>query len=133
MAMSADESNQPPASSAHWSLLETLDRLPLPATEKWPNGVYDYEVLQRSGISLSIFAPMISDCQTPHAQDEIYIVVSGRGELHVDGKVLAATKGDALFVAAGTPHRFAHFSEDFATWVVFFPAADVSQQSESST
>jgi hypothetical protein len=26
---------------------------------------------------------------------------------------------DALFVAAGTEHRFEDFSEDFATWVVF--------------
>ncbi|WP_158883921.1 cupin domain-containing protein [Rhodanobacter sp. L36] len=130
--MSSNESNQMP-SSAHWSLLETLDRLPLPATVKWPNGVYDDEVMQRAGVSLSIFAPMISDFQTPHAQDEIYIVVSGNGDLQVDDKVLPATKGDAIFVAARTPHRFVRFSEDFATWVVFFPAAGAPHGAEVST
>jgi quercetin dioxygenase-like cupin family protein len=28
--------------------------------------------------------------------------------------------GDALFVAAGRPHRFENFSDDFVVWVVFY-------------
>jgi uncharacterized protein YjlB len=47
--------------------------------------------------------------------------------------VLAAEQGDALFVAAGTPHRFHRFSEDFATWVVFFPAAGASSRTGLTT
>ena len=37
-----------------------------------------------------------------------------------DGEVLSFEAGDALFVAAGRPHRFIDFSDDFATWVVFY-------------
>ena len=28
--------------------------------------------------------------------------------------------GDMLFVPAGTVHRFEDFSDDFATWVIFY-------------
>ena len=112
---------------AHWPLLDTLDRLPLPATSTWPQGVFDVEVFRRAGTSLSLFAPMLADFQTPHERDELYIVVSGSGELQLDGQVFNAARGDALFVAAGTPHRFRRFSEDFACWVVFLAAPTVVQ------
>jgi mannose-6-phosphate isomerase-like protein (cupin superfamily) len=125
--MSSEKSNMAGhALATHWSLLGTLERLPLPASSKWPHGVCDVEVFRRTGISLSVFAPILTDFQTPHEQDEIYIVVSGRGELHLDDKVLMAERGDALFVAAGTPHRFQRTSVDFACWVIFFPAADAA-------
>lgn len=29
-------------------------------------------------------------------------------------------QGDLLFVAAGIPHRFEEFTDDFRTWVIFF-------------
>jgi mannose-6-phosphate isomerase-like protein (cupin superfamily) len=88
--------------------------------------VSDVEVFRRGGISLSMFAPLRTDFQTPHEQDEIYIVASGHGELHVGDHVHDAGRGDALFVAAGVRHRFENFSEDFATWVIFFPHADIA-------
>lgn len=123
--MASEGSNAAPRStSEHWPLLEMLDQLPLPASARWPHGVFDVEVLRQGGIRLSVFAPMVADFQTPHAQDEIYIVVSGHGELHLHDNVYFAEKGDALFVAAGTPHRFQRFSEDFATWIVSMPRAD---------
>jgi mannose-6-phosphate isomerase-like protein (cupin superfamily) len=28
--------------------------------------------------------------------------------------------GDALFVPAGMKHRFENFSDDFATWIMFY-------------
>ncbi|MEP7098721.1 MAG: cupin domain-containing protein [Dokdonella sp.] len=119
--------------ATRWSLLDTLDRLPMPATLKWLHGVFDVEVFRQAGISLSLFAPMLADFQTPHEQDEIYIVVSGRSELHLGDKVLMTERGDALFVAADTPHRFQRFSDDFACWVIFFPAAEAAHQSRNTT
>lgn len=112
--------------SKHWSLRSQLDRLPRAATSRWPNGVFDIETFRRAGVSLAIFAPIQLDRQTPHEQDDIYIVVAGRGELQLDLEVLRAEQGDALFIAAGTEHRFQNFSSDFATWVFFFdgPTAD---------
>jgi mannose-6-phosphate isomerase-like protein (cupin superfamily) len=116
----------PHANATRWTLEETLARLPLPATAKWPEGVFDVRVFANGDASLSLFAPRGEDRQTAHAQDEFYIVVRGSAELHVrdaDGgmRVLPARAGDALHVAAGIDHRFRAISGDFAAWVVFFP------------
>jgi len=112
--------------ATRWPFDETLASLPLPATAKWPDGVFDIEIFVRAGTSVELFAPRGEDRQTPHAQDEFYIVVSGHAELHVrdtDGnvRVLPARPGDALHVAAGVEHRFRAISGDFAAWAVFFP------------
>ena len=116
----------PQANAARWTLDATLAPLPLPATAKWPDGVFDLRVFANGDASLSLFAPRGEDRQTAHAQDEFYIVVGGSAELHVretDGgvRVLQARPGDALHVAAGVEHRFHAISGDFAAWVVFFP------------
>ena len=58
--------------------------------------------------------------QTPHAQDEVYVIVRGRGVLLHDGKRESFEAGDCLFVAAGTEHRFEDFSENLAVWVIFY-------------
>jgi mannose-6-phosphate isomerase-like protein (cupin superfamily) len=116
----------PHADATRWTLDVALASLPLPATAKWPDGVFDIEVFARAGTSLELFAPRGEDRQTAHAQDEFYIVVQGSAELHVrdvDGsmRIMPARPGDALFVAAGVEHRFHAISADFAAWVVFFP------------
>ncbi len=59
-------------------------------------------------------------CQTPHDRDELYVVASGRGTFFVGGQRVPFGPGDVLFVAATVEHRFEDFSEDFATWVVFY-------------
>jgi mannose-6-phosphate isomerase-like protein (cupin superfamily) len=97
-----------------------LARQPLPATEKWPLGVWDAQVMAHGTMSVEIFAPRERDYQTPHQQDELYIVVSGSGEFVVGERVYEFGPGDVLFAAAGVDHRFAHFTPDFVTWVVFY-------------
>lgn len=102
------------------SVAEALAQLPQPKTEKWPLGVWDAEMLAHGTMSLAVFAPKETDFQTPHEQDEIYIVVSGSGEFTADGETYAFGPGDALFVAAGVEHRFTRFTSDFVTWVIFY-------------
>jgi mannose-6-phosphate isomerase-like protein (cupin superfamily) len=58
--------------------------------------------------------------QTPHAQDEIYVVVRGRGILVHDGERDAFESGDLLFVAAGVEHHFEEFDDDLTIWRVFY-------------
>lgn len=77
-------------------------------------------LLQHGNMSVEYFAPVEVDLQTPHQQDELYVIASGYGYLNREGHRIAVTKGDVLFVPAGMEHRFEKFSEDFATWVIFY-------------
>ena len=71
-------------------------------------------------MSVEIYRPLKIDTQTPHLKDELYIVISGAGEFLNDGRRVSFQPGDILFVPAGIEHRFENFSEDFATWVIFY-------------
>lgn len=102
------------------SLSEYLKKLPLPATDKWPEGVWDIEAFKHGSMSLILFAPRGNDHQTPHDQDELYIVVSGTGILDVGGENYEFSKGDVLFVPAKKQHRFISFSDDIQMWAVFW-------------
>lgn len=110
------------------TLDDTLKALPLPPTEKWPNGVWDQEVMRHGTMSVSLFAPRGEDHQTPHLQDELYFVMRGSADLRVTAEqggsqCHAARPGTVLFVAANRAHRFENLSDDFAAWVVFWGPA----------
>lgn len=99
---------------------EMLANLPLPATEKWKEGVWDVEPFKKGNVSLVFFAPRGSDYQTFHEEDEFYFIVSGSGELSIDNERITCEVGDAFFVPKLIPHRFENFTDDFATWAIFF-------------
>jgi mannose-6-phosphate isomerase-like protein (cupin superfamily) len=102
------------------SLQDMLVKLPLPATAKWPQGVWDAEALAHGSMSLIVFAPVGTDYQTAHGQDELYIVHRGYGVLMVEEERFPFVAGDVLFVPAKALHRFVEFSDDFVTWAVFW-------------
>ncbi|MCF5714924.1 cupin domain-containing protein [Pseudomonas tremae] len=77
-------------------------------------------LFERGDFSLELFAPRGSDTQSPHAQDEVYIISSGHSKFVRAGKIVSVRIGDVLFVPAGVDHRFVDFSHDFRTWVIFF-------------
>jgi mannose-6-phosphate isomerase-like protein (cupin superfamily) len=85
-----------------------------------PPGAHAASLLQRGTLHVKLSLPVPPNVQTPHEQDEIYVIVRGRGILLHDGRRDPFEAGDLLFVAAGTEHRFEDFSEDLAVWVVFY-------------
>ena len=107
-------------SSMVFTLNEYLAKLPLPATQKWPEGVWDVEAFRNGTMSLILYTPHGKDYQTPHDQDELYIVIGGSGSFVKGEERRPFRAGDVIFVEAGIPHRFEGFGEDFATWVVFW-------------
>jgi mannose-6-phosphate isomerase-like protein (cupin superfamily) len=100
-----------------------LAQLPGPVTAKWPQGEPFMVALRHGTMTLELFAPRGDDHQTPHAQDELYIVWHGHAVLRLDGEAVPCEAGDALFVAAGRAHRFEQISADFQTWAVFYGPA----------
>ena len=85
-----------------------------------PAGEHSVSLFQWGTLNVKLSHPVSPNQQSPHAQDEIYIVIRGRGVLLHDGKRDAFDVGDLLFVAAGTEHRFEDFTQDLAVWVVFY-------------
>jgi mannose-6-phosphate isomerase-like protein (cupin superfamily) len=99
----------------HWFTAAELQRqLPGPAGQRFA------VALERGSLSIELYAPRGSDPQQPHTRDEVYVVVSGRGEFVNGAERHAFAPGDLLFVAAGVEHRFEQFSDDLAVWVVFY-------------
>lgn len=99
---------------------EFLRQLPLPANEKWKGGVWDVEPFKKENVSLAFFAPRSNDYQTFHEEDEFYFIARGNGELIIGNKTFSFEAGDAFFVPARVAHHFENFTDDFATWAIFF-------------
>jgi mannose-6-phosphate isomerase-like protein (cupin superfamily) len=62
------------------------------------------------------------DNQEPHGEDEIYVVMAGRGRFESGGEGVDVAPGTVLYVPAGEEHRFMQVSEDLAVLVLFAPA-----------
>jgi mannose-6-phosphate isomerase-like protein (cupin superfamily) len=99
---------------------EFLKELPKPATRKWVDGVWDVEPHSKNGVKLVFFAPRGVDRQTFHDEDEYYFIAHGAGSIVIGGESFVCAAGDAFFVPAGIEHKFEDFTEDFATWAIFF-------------
>ena len=85
-----------------------------------PAGEHSVSLFQHGTLNVKLSHPLSPNQQSPHAQDEIYVVVRGRGVLFHDGRRDAFDVGDLLFVAAGIEHHFEDFTNDLAVWVVFY-------------
>jgi mannose-6-phosphate isomerase-like protein (cupin superfamily) len=77
-------------------------------------------LLKHGSMQIEYFAPHKIDTQTPHAQDEIYVITSGTSSFYRGGEAISCKTGDVIFVPSGMGHRFVNFSDDFATWVIFY-------------
>ena len=61
------------------------------------------------------------DEQSPHFEDEVYVVVSGRSRFTAANKARDVEPGDTIFVPAGVPHQFHDITEQLRVIVVFAP------------
>jgi mannose-6-phosphate isomerase-like protein (cupin superfamily) len=89
--------------------------------ESAPNAWVDH--LQGPAMSLGTYCIPAGgvDDQVPHREDEIYVVISGRATLLVDGQRIDVAAGSAVYVSAGRAHRFTDIVEDLTVLVVFAP------------
>lgn len=61
------------------------------------------------------------DDQTPHTEDEIYVVSNGRAMIETPTGSAEVGPGTVIFVPATEEHRFTHVTEDLALLVLFAP------------
>jgi mannose-6-phosphate isomerase-like protein (cupin superfamily) len=80
-----------------------------------------YEIVHESpGLELGVYVLVAPepDRQQPHADDEVYVVLEGRGTLEIEGETVDLREGESAFVAAGAEHRFSGY-ENLSLLVVF--------------
>ncbi|MDP9484146.1 MAG: cupin domain-containing protein [Chloroflexota bacterium] len=64
------------------------------------------------------------DGQSPHTEDEIYVVMTGHARITVEDEVRDVGPGSVVYVAATVPHRFHDITDRLDLLVVFAPAED---------
>jgi mannose-6-phosphate isomerase-like protein (cupin superfamily) len=69
-----------------------------------------------------------TDPQSPHTEDEVYYVVSGKAQIKVADEDRAVQAGSIVYVAKNVEHRF-HSIEEELTILVFFAPAEYSNKS----
>jgi mannose-6-phosphate isomerase-like protein (cupin superfamily) len=80
-----------------------------------------YEIVHESpGLEIGVYVLIAPepDRQEPHADDEVYIVLEGRGVLEVEGKAVSVQEGSAVFVEAHADHHFTSY-EHLSVLVIF--------------
>jgi mannose-6-phosphate isomerase-like protein (cupin superfamily) len=61
------------------------------------------------------------DHQKPHDEDEVYVVLAGRGRFRVGEDDLVVEPGSILYVEKHIEHRFHSIEEDLSIFVAFAP------------
>ena len=84
-------------------------------------GAGGYEIVHQSaGLEIGVYVLVAPepDRQQPHEDDEVYVVLEGRGTLDVEGTKTQLREGNAIFVPAGADHRFSGY-EQLSVLVIF--------------
>lgn len=105
-----------------WSLAEALAAH---ATTEGPYCQFFEVPAMSAGLYLLPAGAM--DGQAPHAEDEIYYIVSGRAQVQIGGRHYPVETGATVFVAKEVEHRFHDIEEDLTILVIFAPAHDVEE------
>lgn len=67
------------------------------------------------------------DPQSPHTEDEVYYIVSGRAQIKVADEDRTVQAGSIVYVEKNVEHRF-HSIEEELTVIVFFAPAEYSKK-----
>jgi mannose-6-phosphate isomerase-like protein (cupin superfamily) len=71
------------------------------------------------------------DDQSPHQEDEVYVVTAGAAELEVAGRRTPVGPGSVAYVPRLVDHRFVDVSADLEVAVVFAPAESAADGREN--
>ena len=76
---------------------------------------------QQMSVGLYVLRAGDIDRQQPHREDEIYVVMRGRGRFTAGDEMRDIQGGDVIFVPAALPHRFHDITDELHLVVVFAP------------
>lgn len=81
------------------------------------------EFLREPSMSIGLYVLPAGavDGQSPHTEDEAYVVLAGASRFTAGEETRAVAAGDTIFVPAGVPHRFHDITAELRLIVVFAP------------
>jgi quercetin dioxygenase-like cupin family protein len=105
--------------------LEEVEPIPLPGGS-WSRMVLNDKSLTGNASSLgySVFTPGCVTAMVCHETEEVAFVLSGSGELRLEGESVPFTAGQGLFIPAGVWHAVANTGDDDVVMVFGFPHPD---------
>jgi mannose-6-phosphate isomerase-like protein (cupin superfamily) len=82
-----------------------------------------FEFLREPSMSLGLYELPAGgeDLQSPHGEDEVYVVTAGRARFRAGEEDREVGPGSILFVPARVPHRFHSIESDLSALVFFAP------------
>ena len=97
--------------------------------QKQANKLY-LEFLKVPDLSMGLYVLPAdgTDPQSPHTEDEVYYVVSGKAQITVAGESSDVQAGSVVYVEKNMAHHFHSIEEDL-TLLVFFAPAEYSNKS----
>lgn len=100
----------------HFSLSELRER------HNRQGDLYD-EFLRVESLSAGLYVlpAEAPDPQSPHGQDEVYVVLAGSASFTAAGDTVRVTPGSTIFVPAHEPHKFHDVTERLEVVVLFAP------------
>jgi mannose-6-phosphate isomerase-like protein (cupin superfamily) len=92
--------------------------------EQAQSGKLYLEFLRQTSMSMGLYVLPTggTDPQSSHNEDEVYVILNGRGQIMVDGEHRSVQKGSIVFVGKHIEHRFHSIEEDLQILVFFAPA-----------
>lgn len=94
------------------------------AAARAASGRLYHEFLRESSMSLGLYVLPAGgeDPQSPHGEDEVYVVTAGRARIRVGDEDRDVGPGSVVFVPARVPHRFHSIASELTVLVLFAPA-----------
>ena len=93
--------------------------------EQLERGEKDYlEVLSEDSMQVEIARFPNPAPKNPHAEDELYYIISGSGMVRVGEKTHAVENGDVVYIECGVEHDFFDIDDEITALVVFAGSRD---------
>jgi mannose-6-phosphate isomerase-like protein (cupin superfamily) len=108
--------------------MQAFELSQLISQQKDSNKLY-LEFIKVPDLSMGLYVLLAGgiDPQSPHTEDEVYYVVSGRAKIKVANEDRAVEAGSIVYVGKNVEHRF-HTIEQDLTVIVFFAPAEYSNK-----
>ena len=102
----------------HYTIEEAISRLDKPKEEIFR------KLLKKGIMKIEYYVP--EKIQKPFSRDQIFVVASGRSTYYRNGDRAPVKPSDLLFITTGTDFHFENFTDDFATWRMYYIDVELS-------